>query len=76
MTSPSNQLQSTYPPDTNFRIGIARGTGVITVEVAGNQVAVNFLDPSAAAVVDGAPVLVLRFGSAWVCLGAIVDQPA
>jgi hypothetical protein len=76
MTGPGNQLKGTYPPDTNFRVGTARNDGVtITVEVAGNLIANGYIDPSAAAMTDGATVLVLRFGSRWVCLGAIVNQP-
>lgn len=76
MTGPNNQLKGTYPPDTNFRVGIARNNGVtITVEVAGNEIANGFINPSAASMVDGAQVLVLRCGSRWVCLGTIVTQP-
>jgi len=76
VTGPGNQLKGTYPPDTNFRIGEVRNDGVtITIEVAGNLIANGFLDPSAAAMTDGAQVLVLRSGSRWVCLGVIVDQP-
>jgi hypothetical protein len=76
VTGPGSQLKGTYPPDTNFRVGTVRNNGVIiSIEVAGNLIANGFLDPSAASMTDGASVLVLRFGSRWVCLGAIVDQP-
>lgn len=72
MTSPSSQLKGSYPPDTNFRVGIATIVdGVTIITVSGNVIECGFLD-TGETLLDQDPVLVLRTGSSWTCLGRII----
>jgi hypothetical protein len=73
VTSPSSQLKGSYPPDTNFRIGVVQTVDtVVRISVSGNIIECGFLD-TGVTLVDEDPVLVLRTGSSWTCLGRIVD---
>jgi hypothetical protein len=75
MNSLLSTLQSTYPPDTGVRVGMADldtdGVTVIVL-VDGQPVDCGFLDTTTS---PGNPVALLRCGPTWLCLGQIQVQP-
>ena len=75
MTSPSANLQGTYPPDTGLRVGQASiaSDGSVSVSVAGKPINTGFVNPYG--FIAGEPVVVFRGGASWVALGRSLPQP-